>query len=353
MQIEHKFIASILVACSAISNSVIAQTPPTARAPMTPATSAASSKAAPVQAPAPAPPATPELLTEDQDILFALLHTEVSIDFDETPAKDALNYIQQIVGVQMVARWLTEKNSTGMDPAELITVKLQRVCALDALETVLAELSTEHACTWQLRGGFLEVGTKDNLSRRGTRKIKLYPIKDLLYEVPYFDNAPDFNIDAAFNQGGGGGGNGGGGSGGGFGGGGGGGGSGGGGGGGGSLFGNGGESPERATDAAKGKRLIELIKSLVEPEAWENDWATIDYTHECLVVRAPDYVHRALGGYSFLAPSRLEKQRGTGRYVSMTVPMTFSQLQGFSPASTSGSVGGGAGGGAGGGGPRP
>ena len=314
---------------------------------MTPATSAASSKAAPVQAPAPAPQATPELLTEDQDILFALLHTEISIDFDETPAKDALKYIQQVVGVQMVSRWLTEKNSTGMDPEELITIKLQRVCALDALETVLAQISTEQACTWQLRGGFLEVGTKDNLSRRGTRKIKLYPIKDLLYEVPYFDNAPNFNIDAAFNQGGGGGGgNGGGGSGGGFGG-------GGGGGGGGNLFGNGGESPERATDAAKGKRLIELIKSLVEPEAWENDWATIDYTHESLVVRAPDYVHRALGGYSFLAPSRLEKQRGTGRYVSMTVPMTFSQLQGFSPASTSGSVGGGVGGGAGGGGPRP
>ena len=304
---------------------------------MTPATSAASSKAAPVQAPAPAPQATPELLTEDQDILFALLHTEISIDFDETPAKDALKYIQQVVGVQMVSRWLTEKNSTGMDPEELITIKLQRVCALDALETVLAQISTEQACTWQLRGGFLEVGTKDNLSRRGTRKIKLYPIKDLLYEVPYFDNAPNFNIDAAFNQGGGGGGGVGGG------------GVGGGGVGGGSLFGNGGESPERATDAAKGKRLIELIKSLVEPEAWENDWASIDYTHECLVVRAPDYVHRALGGYSFLPPSRLEKQRGAGRYVSMTVPMTFSQLQGFSPASTSGSVGGGAGGGAGGG----
>jgi hypothetical protein len=337
VQIEHRFIASILVACSAVSTSVIAQTTP---AP----THAASSKAAPVQASAPAPSTTPELLTEDQDILFALLHTEISIDFDETPAKDAINYIQQIVGVQMVARWFTEKNSTGMDPEELITVKLQRVCALDALETVLAELSTEHACTWQLRGGFLEVGTKDNLSRRGTRKIKLYPIKDLLYEVPYFDNAPNFNIDAAFNQGGGGGGgNGGGGGGGGFGGG------GGGGGGGGNLFGNGGESPERATDAAKAKRLIELIKSLVEPEAWENDWATIDYTHESLVVRAPDYVHRALGGYAFLAPSKLEKQRGVGRYVSMTVPMTFSQLQGFSPASTSGSVGGGAGGG----GPRP
>ncbi len=107
MQIEHKFIASILVACSAVSTSVIAQTPPTARAATPAPTHAASSKTAPVQAPPPAPPATPELLTEDQDILFALLHTEVSIDFDETPAKDAINYIQQIVGVQMVARWIT------------------------------------------------------------------------------------------------------------------------------------------------------------------------------------------------------------------------------------------------------
>ncbi len=103
MLIEHKFIASILVACSAVSTSVIAQTPPAARAATPAPTHAASSKAAPVQATAPASPATPELLTEDQDILFALLHTEISIDFDETPAKDAINYIQQIVGVQMVA----------------------------------------------------------------------------------------------------------------------------------------------------------------------------------------------------------------------------------------------------------
>ena len=178
MQIEHKFIASILVACSAVSTSVIAQTPPAARAATPAPTHAASSKTAPVQATAPAPPATPELLTEDQDILFALLHTEISIDFDETPAKDALNYIQQIVGVQMVARWLTEKNSTGMDPAELITVKLQRVCALDALETVLAELSTEHACTWQLRGGFLEVGTLTLRPQPGNERPRVFRLND-------------------------------------------------------------------------------------------------------------------------------------------------------------------------------
>lgn len=302
-----------------------------------------------------------ELLSDAPDILFALMHTEITIDFDETPAKEALAYIQDVLHVQMLIRWQSDKNPTGMDPAEPISLKLQRVAALTALEGVLEQLSTEESCTWQLRRGFLEVGTKSNLSRHGARETKLYPIKDLLYEVPYFDNAPNFNIDAAFNQGGGGGGgNGGGGGGGGMGGGGGfgGGGSGGGGsggGGGGNLFGNAGASPERETDAAKSLRLIELIKTLVEPEAWINDWAFIDYTQGCLVVRAPDFVHRALGGYDFLPPPRMVNQSGTGRYVSMTVPMSFSQLRGFTPASVSGSAGGSGfgGGGAGGGGPTP
>ncbi|MSQ89923.1 MAG: hypothetical protein EXS01_00815 [Phycisphaerales bacterium] len=103
-------------------------------------------------------------------------------------------------------------------------------------------------------------------------------------------------------------------------------------------------------------RLIQLVKTLVEPEAWENDWAFIDYTKDCLIVRAPDFVHRALGGYAFLPPSRLERQRGAGRYVSFTAPMSFSQLQGFTPVPVGGAAGsngrGGSGGG-GSGGPNP
>lgn len=331
-------------------------------------TPSASSKPAPSPKPAPqsnspTPSASSvELLSDAPDILFMLMHAEISVDFDETPAKEALAYIQDVLQVQMIARWQSDKNSTGMDPQELVSLKLQRVSALTALEAVLEQLSTEDSCTWQLRRGFLEVGTKANLSRAGARETKLYPIKDLLYEVPYFDNAPNFNIDAAFNQGSGGGGGGSGGGGGGMGGGGGfgggGGGGSGGGGGGGNLFGNAGASPERETDAAKSMRLIELIKTLVEPEAWINDWAFIDYTQGCLVVRAPDYVHRALGGYDFLPPPRMVNQSGTGRYVSMSVPMTFSQLRGFTPASVTGSAGGGGfggggGGGAGGGGPTP
>ncbi len=318
---------------------------------------------APNPAPAPTPATAPravsgpgpngELISNEPMILFALLNAEISVDFDETPAKEAVQYIQETLGIQMLARWRSDRNSTGMDPETPITMKFPRINALTALEGILEELSAEGECTWQLRSGFLEVGTKENLSRPAARRTKLYPINDLLYEVPYFNNAPNFNIDAALNQGGnfgGGGGGGTGGGGGGMGGGGGGfgggGGGSGGGGGGGSLFGQAGASPERTERETMARNLIELIKLTVEPEAWAADWAFIDYTQDCLVVRAPDYVHRALGGYDFLPPPRNPYQGGLGgaggggRYVSMTVPMSFSQLRGFTPATVSGSAGG-------------
>ena len=276
-----------------------------------------------------APTAPVELASEPQDVLFALMNTRLPVTFDETPTRDALKFIAEAANVAMVPRWRSDKNPDGMDPDELITMQLPSLTALDALEYVLAQLPAESSCTWQLRPGFLEVGTRENLSRRGSLVTKLYPIKDLLYTVPYFDNAPNFNLAFALNQGAG------------FGGGGGGmGGGGGGGGGGGSLFGNGGDSGPRETAEEAARRLIQLIKSVVEPEAWEADWAFIDFYKDSLVVRAPDYVHRALGGYSFLPPPR-QARAGGPRYVSMTVPFSFATLRGFSSGSATGATGGG------------
>ncbi|NBX36807.1 MAG: hypothetical protein EBR10_06240, partial [Planctomycetes bacterium] len=135
-----------------------------------------------------------ELASEPQDVLFALMNTRLPVTFDETPARDALTFIAQAANVAMVPRWRSDRNPDGMDPDEPITMQLPSLTALDALEYVLAQLPAESSCTWQLRPGFLEVGTRENLSRRGSLVTKLYPIKDLLYTVPYFDNAPNFNL---------------------------------------------------------------------------------------------------------------------------------------------------------------
>ena len=46
-----------------------------------------------------------------------------------------------------------------------------------------------------------------------------------------------------------------------------------------------------------------LILETVEPFAWESaggSYATLRYTSGVLIVRAPDYVHRQIGGYRFV-----------------------------------------------------
>jgi uncharacterized membrane protein YgcG len=282
-------------------------------------------------------------------ILRALLTTSISVKFEDTKAKEAFAYLKQLIGVEMVVRWSDDPGAgDGLDPEARLTFEMNSAQALVVLERMI-EMSTTDPATWQLRQGYLEVGTKSRLNARGSQETRIYPIRDLLFEAPNFDNAPEFNLSQSVQTGGGGGGGGGtGGGGGGFGGGGGGGGSGGGGGGGGGVpFGTPGESPARRDPEEKADQLIELIKSLVEPDVWLDDSvASIRYYDGSIIVRAPDYVQRQVAGYGSL-PAEAPKRTG-GRYVDMTAPIGVSKVTGFGTSTVTGAAGGGSTGGAGG-----
>ncbi len=289
--------------------------------------------------------AAEEMQTAKPKILGALLTTTMSVDFAETTAKDAFDFFKKNLGVQMIVRFRSDRFPEGIDPEATITLKLDSTPALTVLEQMMAQVCTDVPCTWQLKSSFLEIGTKPDLSRPGDLELKLYPVRDILYEAPVFDNAPDFNIDTALAQGmpgmggmgGGGGGMGGGG--GGFGGaGGGGGGMGGGAGGGGAPFGPPSGDAERTSHEELAGKLIRLIQLTIEPDVWASGTATIEYFQGSLMVKAPDFVHRQLGGYPF-APTRASGASPAGRYVTMTVPITQSQVQGFGGASVSGAAG--------------
>ncbi|MHC4383859.1 MAG: hypothetical protein ACYS0J_13635, partial [Planctomycetota bacterium] len=189
--------------------------------------------------------------TSKAHLLSVLMYTDITVSFQETPAREAFNYLQTLLGIHIVGRFSDDRIGFGIDPETPITLDVVDRPALTVLELVLDQCQEFEPCTWQLREGFVEVGTKERLSLPGAREIKYYPIRDLLFEPPMFDNAPDLDLSSALNQGGnfggGGGGGRGGGGGGGFGGGGGGGRGGGGGGGGGSIFGDPGDAPERLT----------------------------------------------------------------------------------------------------------
>ena len=294
--------------------------------------------------------------------LGALLYTDISVDFDETPARDAFDYIKSLLGVDIVVRYNDDRTGIGIDPETQITLKVSNKPALTVIELMLEQCGDFEPCTWQLRKGYIEIGTKERLSVPTAQELRMYPIRDLLFEIPYFDNAPQFDLNSAINQGGGMGGGGQGGGGGGFGGGGGGfgggggggfggggggsGGGGSGGGGGGGIFGEPGDDPERLSEDEKVEQIIDIILEIVEPDAWiENggDAASIRYYQGVLIVRAPDYIQRQIGGYPFSAKRMRSTTRRVGtvesRYVTFTAPISIVQNVDFGRQTVTGAAG--------------
>ena len=243
-------------------------------------------------------------------LLGALVNQDISVNFGSgTMVEDAISVISDKVGVEIKGRFESD-NVFGL-PAdtEIEGFEVADQPAVNVLELVLDQAGDSYGtpCTWQIRNGYIEIGDIDSqsgLSRPSARETRLYPILDLIYNPPYFDNAPDFDLNSAITQGGGGGGGGGGGSGGGGGGsggrggGGGGGSGGGGGGGGGGLFGSPSSDPERLTDEERAEQLRTIIEEFIEPDAW-GDYAQIRYYQGNYIIRAPDWLHRQIAGYPY------------------------------------------------------
>jgi hypothetical protein len=273
--------------------------------------------------------------TSQGEMLGQLLYTDISVQFDDTAARDAINFIADLLGVNIVGRYNDDRLGEGIDPETPINLDVQNKPALTVLEMVLEQCDDGFGgeCTWQLRDGFIEVGTKDRLDL--SRDMRIYPVRELLFVPPMFNNAPSIDLNQALQggqQGGGGGGGGGfgggfgggsglgGGGGGGFSGGGGGGGS----GGGGDIFEENDEEVTRPSPEELAEELIEIITESVEPERWEDNGglaATIRYYQGSLIINAPDYIHRQVGGYNVAVRSRRQGNAATTidrRYVSWT-----------------------------------
>ncbi|MCH2161390.1 MAG: hypothetical protein MK085_05905, partial [Phycisphaerales bacterium] len=108
-----------------------------------------------------------------------------------------------------------------------------------------------------------------------------------------------------------------------------------------------GEEPDRQSEEEKVEQIIDIILEVVEPEMWvENggDAASIRYYQGVLIVRAPDFVHRLIGGYPFAAkraPLKSSSAQGTGgRYVTFNAPISIVENVKFRTNTVTGSTGG-------------
>jgi uncharacterized membrane protein YgcG len=215
------------------------------------------------------------------DMLKVLTRTTVTVQFSETPARDAFRYLARVADLHIVGRYADDRVGYGIDPETPITLDAFAQPPLTVIELVLDQCEDLDPCTWQLRNGYVEVGTKDRLAAPSAREIRYYPLRDLLFEPPAFDNAPELDGGGRGGMGGGGGGRGGG-------------------GGGGLVISQPYEPPERVVTEELADQLMDLIIESIEPAAWDDNggaWASIHYHSGTLIVRAPDFIHRQIGGY--------------------------------------------------------
>ena len=78
--------------------------------------------------------------TSKAALLGALVYTDITVDFNETPVRDVVNYIKAQIGADIVARYSDDKGATsGIDPDTEITLKADAVPALTVIEQVLEQ----------------------------------------------------------------------------------------------------------------------------------------------------------------------------------------------------------------------
>ena len=54
--------------------------------------------------------------TSKSHMLSVLLYTDITVQFQETPARDAFNYLQTVLGINIIGRFSDDRIGFGIDP---------------------------------------------------------------------------------------------------------------------------------------------------------------------------------------------------------------------------------------------
>ncbi|HYE02049.1 MAG TPA: hypothetical protein VD963_02310 [Phycisphaerales bacterium] len=279
----------------------------------------------PARTPAPAAPATPtpaapapaRVETPSPRGTLSKMMRPVTVELKETRLEDVMKFLVEVTGAELEVMW-AEGDLAGLDPEQRITLNARNLPALTFLERVLDKAQTDfQQATWQMTDyGPMQVGPKDRLNR--TKRLVIYPVQDLLSELPRYEDAPTIDLQSVLQQGEGGGGQ--------------------------SPFTENQTQEQQRRDIEEKVRQIEdLITSLVEPDQWQvngGDGATIRYFQGNFIVNGPDYVHRQLAGYPYW-PEHTTRLVNGRRYVSLSGSAEHGGLDRLVPVPVSGLGGGG------------
>lgn len=236
------------------------------------------------------------------------LQKVITLDVTESKLEDVFAYISKETGAQFEPLW-KDASGEGMDKEFLDTITAKDLDALTILEKVLDQVAVaggSEQYTWQFMPyGAVQLGSKKMLNK--FKRLETYDMNDLLLEVPVYADVPEVDLEQALQGGGGGGGR--------------------------SPFSGGGNRDERRAEEREEdrRRRIEVIKTLITQLAEKDAWALnggdadIEIYEGNFIVNGPDYVHRALAGYTWW-PSKTIGTRNR-RLVTLNASASNAQVE--------------------------
>ena len=200
----------------------------------------------------------------------ALGRTVPDLNLTGVTLGDAIEFLRDVSGANLHVNWQALE-AVGVGKDTQVNLHLRDIPLRKVLQLILREAGSGDLLTFYIDDGIIEVTTKELADQDMITKI--YPVDDLIMEVPDFDNAPDFQLQGSSTGGGGGGGN---------------------------LFGGNlgdGESNNTKTRAERAAELIDIIQAVIQPDVWDVNGgrAAIRFLNGSLIVTAPRSVHEALG----------------------------------------------------------
>jgi hypothetical protein len=209
------------------------------------------------------------VVAQDARPRAALGRVVPDLDLTGVTLADSIEFLRDVSGANIHVNW-PALEAVGIGKDTQVNLHMRNIPLRKVLQLILRDAGSGDLLTYYIDDGIIEVTTKELADQDMITKI--YPVDDLIMEIPDFDNAPDFQLQGSQTGGGGGGGN---------------------------LFGGnlGDEGDQGLTRAERAEELIEMIQAVIEPDVWDVNGgrAAIRFLNGSLIVTAPRSVHEALG----------------------------------------------------------
>ncbi|MGD8454193.1 MAG: hypothetical protein PVJ57_20455 [Phycisphaerae bacterium] len=216
---------------------------------------------------------------EDDELNRKLDEILPEFDFQDAPLEAVIEHLQEFQQINIAVDW-EDLDANGIEREKAVTVQLRNLPFRTVLQELLAQVGGDIKLAFEVSDGLLRIATKDKLDRN--KVVLVYDIRDLLVNVPRFNNAATMDPAQALNQSGGQGG----------------------GGGNNQLFqsNQNNQNENRDQGANTGdivERIMEIIRQTVEPDSWVETGggeASIRELNGQLIIYNTSDAHRSIRG---------------------------------------------------------